>query len=496
MSQIFKGTMSSIDCQRLPISTEETSVGKMIRGKIFSRATSLALAALMMFGGAQPGYANSAPELWSALDPVGYGTDESGKGVIQIGRPSDSHSFPYASRAFTAGEVLTLEMKNSNPTAQVARIAAGVPVPQPLGPCAGIVQLIHGELEVELGRAELESEGIGVSYSAQLALQPLPNLGKEIRAILKFEVDCLGNSSQILITVKAPPDPKPTVRWFGQERKVIMSSLQRTLASFSESDVGLTRQQKLQVKSSVDANPNAEKFICTGIRYFDQPMSVNIMVRKRAKAACDYAKQLNPALSTWFQSKPTQAKSYAGKVLLTLKVPVEPVPFDSIQSSTKDLKTSPRTPKSLDIQRFEVFESSSQPGVATFRIYLAAHQHSLNFVDGSSKLGFKFDYDGDGKADAVVTTNESSTASFGTSFAVINDTRGGSCVIRYEANPFYPSNLSATPMATFSIPTSCIDTENYFGIMAFSESVLVDGDSHPEAGFERFQAPWSFGRVH
>jgi len=100
------------------------------------------------------------------------------------------------------------------------------------------------------------------------------------------------------------------------------SVYQKTLAAFSSSATTLTSQQKAQVKASVDANPYAEKFICTGIRYYDQPMSVNITVRKRAKAACEYAKQLNPALSTWFQNKPTQARSYAGKVLLTVKSPV------------------------------------------------------------------------------------------------------------------------------------------------------------------------------
>lgn len=96
---------------------------------------------------------------------------------------------------------------------------------------------------------------------------------------------------------------------------------QKTLASFSSTATTLTSQQKDQVKAAVEANPDAEKFICTGIRYFSQPMSVNIMVRKRAKAACEYAKQLNPELSTWYQNKPTQAKSYAGKVLLTVKSP-------------------------------------------------------------------------------------------------------------------------------------------------------------------------------
>jgi len=99
------------------------------------------------------------------------------------------------------------------------------------------------------------------------------------------------------------------------------SVYQKTLAAFSSSATGLTSQQKAQVKATVQANPDAEKFICTGIRYYDQPMSVNITVRKRAKAACEYAKQLNPALSTWYQNKPTKARSYAGKVLLTVKIP-------------------------------------------------------------------------------------------------------------------------------------------------------------------------------
>ncbi len=98
---------------------------------------------------------------------------------------------------------------------------------------------------------------------------------------------------------------------------------QKTLASFSSTATALTSQQKAQVKAAVDANPTAEKFICTGIRYFSQPMSVNIKVRKRAKAACEYAKQLNPELSTWYQNKPTQARSYAGKVLLTIKSPLD-----------------------------------------------------------------------------------------------------------------------------------------------------------------------------
>lgn len=49
-----------------------------------------------------------------------------------------------------------------------------------------------------------------------------------------------------------------------------------------------------------------------------------IMFRLRAKAACEYAKELNPELSTWYQSKVTKASSYVGRVLLVAKGAKEP----------------------------------------------------------------------------------------------------------------------------------------------------------------------------
>ena len=130
-------------------------------------------------------------------------------------------------------------------------------------------------------------------------------------------------SSLLLVATLATP---------AQSAGAQFSVYQKTLATFSSSATGLTSQQKAQVKATVDANPNAEKFICTGIRYYSQPMSVNIMVRKRAKAACEYAKQLNPALSTWFQNKPTKARSYAGKVLLTVKSPEAGAAWEQMDS--------------------------------------------------------------------------------------------------------------------------------------------------------------------
>jgi hypothetical protein len=121
-------------------------------------------------------------------------------------------------------------------------------------------------------------------------------------------------SSLLLVATLATPAQSAGAKY---------SVYQKTLATFSSSATTLSTQQKAQVEATVEANPTAEKFICTGIRYYDQPMDVNITVRKRAKAACEYAKQLNPALSTWFQNKPTKARSYAGKVLLTVKTTVD-----------------------------------------------------------------------------------------------------------------------------------------------------------------------------
>jgi M6 family metalloprotease-like protein len=119
---------------------------------------------------------------------------------------------------------------------------------------------------------------------------------------------------------------------------------QKTLSSFSSSATGLTSEQRAEVKAAVEANPYAEKFVCTGIRYFSQPMSENIKVRARAKAACEYAKRLNPDLSTFFQNKPTQARSYAGKVLLTIKVPADKanaVPAGYVETDPIDWKINP-----------------------------------------------------------------------------------------------------------------------------------------------------------
>jgi len=180
---------------------------------------------------------------------------------------------------------------------------------------------------------------------------------------------------------------------------------QKTLASFTASAIGLTTLQRSQVKAAVEANPNAEKFICTGIRYVSQPMSENIKVRKRAKAACDYAKQLNPALSTWFQNKPTNARSYAGKVLLTIKTAdisgvSNRVTLDSnickIEENSRARKIGDPVPNFLgeaDIRGRYEGNATAFPFAPTALPIMGEIDVALIYVDWADNPGNKIDYD-------------------------------------------------------------------------------------------------------
>ena len=93
----------------------------------------------------------------------------------------------------------------------------------------------------------------------------------------------------------------------------------RTLTAFSRTTTALTTKQKAEIRATVSKGAANTKFICTGIRLEGQPQALNTLVRKRAKAACDYAKSLNPKLSTFFQTKTTKAASFNGKVLVVSK---------------------------------------------------------------------------------------------------------------------------------------------------------------------------------
>ncbi|PWL21101.1 MAG: hypothetical protein DCO81_05850 [Candidatus Aquiluna sp. XM-24bin5] len=91
----------------------------------------------------------------------------------------------------------------------------------------------------------------------------------------------------------------------------------KTLSNFTSSS--LSAKQKAEIRAVLAKSDGNTKFICTGIRYYQQPMRENIKVRARAKAACEYAKSINPNFSYWYQTKTTQARSYNGKVMVVSK---------------------------------------------------------------------------------------------------------------------------------------------------------------------------------
>jgi hypothetical protein len=91
----------------------------------------------------------------------------------------------------------------------------------------------------------------------------------------------------------------------------------KTLTNFTSGY--LSSKQKAEIRAVLAKSDGNTKFICTGIRYYNQPVSDNIKVRARAKAACDYAKSIDPNFSYWYQTKTTQARSYNGKVMIVSK---------------------------------------------------------------------------------------------------------------------------------------------------------------------------------
>lgn len=81
----------------------------------------------------------------------------------------------------------------------------------------------------------------------------------------------------------------------------------------------LSSRVKARVKSYLDANPGVTKFICTSVRLRTTPRGESIANRARAKAVCEYAKSLDPTISTWYQSKLSTKRAAVGMQLVTIK---------------------------------------------------------------------------------------------------------------------------------------------------------------------------------
>ena len=137
--------------------------------------------------------------------------------------------------------------------------------------------------------------------------------------IVSLASDVVGTTRPgLLEAATQSPIAIPTVPPPVSTQSPTSSYVQSYIPAFIGKAFNLTPAQKAAVKEILKGS-TATKFVCTAIRLTSGPASQNVLYLKRAKAVCDYAKSQRPTLSTWFQSKPTKVKSYAGKVLMGLR---------------------------------------------------------------------------------------------------------------------------------------------------------------------------------
>lgn len=164
---------------------------------------------------------------------------------------------------------------------------------------------------------------VGQAISVQLTgtvLSAAPSEAKiDTVMIVSLASDVVGTTRPgLLEAATQSPIAIPTVPPPVSTQSPTSSYVQSYIPAFIGKAFNLTPAQKAAVKEILKGS-TATKFVCTAIRLTSGPASQNVLFLKRAKAVCDYAKTQRPTLSTWFQSKPTKVKSYAGKVLIGLR---------------------------------------------------------------------------------------------------------------------------------------------------------------------------------
>jgi hypothetical protein len=164
---------------------------------------------------------------------------------------------------------------------------------------------------------------VGQAISVQLTgtvLSAAPTEAKiDTVMIVSLASDVVTSSrSGLLVAATESPIAIPTVTPPVPTQSATASYVQSYLPAFIGKAFNLTAAQKAAVRNILKGS-TATKFVCTSIRLTSAPASQNVLFLKRAKAVCEYAKTQRPTLSTWFQSKPTRVKSFAGKVLMGLR---------------------------------------------------------------------------------------------------------------------------------------------------------------------------------
>jgi hypothetical protein len=102
-----------------------------------------------------------------------------------------------------------------------------------------------------------------------------------------------------------------------------ISSVQRTLTSFTGSSSTLTTKHQSQLRNLIGGSPKADSVVCTGFTPVGANKSAVTIARSRAKAACDFAKKVNPLLDATLLTKTASVRKSVGRVRVQIRTPKE-----------------------------------------------------------------------------------------------------------------------------------------------------------------------------
>lgn len=109
-----------------------------------------------------------------------------------------------------------------------------------------------------------------------------------------------------------------------QSQPVVLSSnivtiSSKTLSAFPGSSVTLSANQRSVIQSFLFENSPGESIVCSATTLSRDSMATKNRYKARAKAACDFAKRLDPALRTSLSLRTVSSPATAGRVTLQLR---------------------------------------------------------------------------------------------------------------------------------------------------------------------------------
>jgi len=93
--------------------------------------------------------------------------------------------------------------------------------------------------------------------------------------------------------------------------------VKRLLSDHPGSATALTNTQRSEIRAFVRTAKGNKNLVCTGLSLARQRESMYRVVRLRAQLVCDYAKSLEPSLTTTIKEKTTQKRNQNGRVTVS-----------------------------------------------------------------------------------------------------------------------------------------------------------------------------------